>query len=432
MARVKKDSSKKGGKNKRIALFAVMTGVESSPSVVNLVKSLAREGYIVDLFSPYSSKEARGYSYENVNLYFDGGLRKNGKPKITKQVFNFNLIGRCLSALYRSIKLHGIKAGIFYAIFIARYLTLLSHVYSVIKGRKYICFIGVEKEGLVTADLVNYDEVPLIYYSLELYYSARPGIVGGLRFNILKELEAMAHHNAMATIIQDEDRAKVLFEYNKVSKDKQKTLYLPVSMLGETFKERTDFFNRRLGIPRDKKILLQLGMIASARMSLEIAKSAQDWPEDWILVMHGHFFENTEHQVRELNKKGNIFVSETKVPFHDMPKVVASAHIGLVFYKNLKQDYYNNYYIGSSSGQLAHHLQCGIPIITLNIPSLRRVVDEYQCGLAVNDVDSIPEAANIIFSKYEFYRENAFRCFEARYRFDKHFRNISQFIKPLA
>ena len=435
MARVKKkDSFRKRDKNKRIALFAIMPGVESSPSIVNLVESLAEEGYIVDFFSPspYSFEEALGHSYENVNLYFDRGFRKNGKPKITKQTLNFSLIGRFLSGLYRSTKLHGIKASILYAIFIARYLKLLSQVYLAIKGKKYICFIGVDKEGLVSADLVNYDEVPLIYYSLELEYSARPGIVSGLRFNIIKELEAIAHHDAMATIIQDEERAKVLFEYNRVSRDKQKTLYLPVSMLGEAFKERTDFFNRRLGIPGDKKILLQLGMISSTRMSLEIAKSAQEWPEDWALVMHGKFYEDAEHQLRELNEKGNIFVSERKVPLNDMPKVVASAHIGLVFYKDLEEDYYNNYYIGSSSGQLAHHLQCGIPIITINIPSLSRVVDEYQCGLAVNDVNSISEAANIIFSKYEFYRENAFRCFEARYRFDKNFRNISQFIKSLA
>jgi glycosyltransferase involved in cell wall biosynthesis len=432
MARIKMDSSKKGDKNKRIALFAVIPGVESSPSIVNLVESLAEEGYIVDFFLPYSFEKALGHSYKNIHFYPGKGLRANGKPKITKQILNFSLIGRFLSGLYRSTKLHGAKAGILYAIFIARHLAFLSHVYSVIKGRKYICFIGVEKEGLVSADLVNYNEVPLIYYSLELYYSARPGIVSGLRFNIIKELEVMAHHDAMATIIQDEERAKVLFEYNRVSRDKQKTLYLPVSMLGEAFRERTDFFNRRLGIPGDKKILLQLGMIASARMSLEIAKSAQDWPEDWALVMHGKFYEDAEHQLRELNKKGNIFVSERKVPLNDMPKVVASAHIGLVFYKNFKQDYYNNYYIGSSSGQLAHHLQCGIPIITINIPSLSRIVDEYQCGLAVDDVNSIPEAASIIFSKYESYRENAFRCFAARYRFDKYFRNISQFIKSLA
>jgi glycosyltransferase involved in cell wall biosynthesis len=285
--------------------------------------------------------------------------------------------------------------------------------------------------GLFVADLVNHNETPLIYYSLELYNSTPPG-TRRFTFNAYRGLEIIAHHNAIATIIQDEERAKVLFGYNKVPKDKQEILCLPVSVLGDSFKGRTDFFYETLGIPRDKKILLQLGMIASPRMSVEIAKSAQNWPDDWVLVMHGTFYEGTEHQIRNLDKRGNIFLSEKKVPFEDIPKVVASAHIGLVFYKNLiNHNYYNNYYIGSSSGQLAHHLQCGIPIIALNIPSLKRVVDEFQCGLAVDDVDSIAESAKIIFNNYEFFRENAFKCFEERYRFEKYFKNINKFIKSL-
>lgn len=432
MVKVKMDE--KADKCKRVAIFVMMGTIESSSSIVNFIKSLSREGYTVDVFSPNSFKEIFDHGYENINFHPNRGFAARGKHKNIKQILNLNLIGCFLSKLHRSVPRHDIKTCVFYAIFIARYLKLLpylKYISSIIKNRKYVCFVGVEKLGLVVADLVNHDETPLIYYSLELYYSAPSGI-RRFTFNAYRGLEVIAHHNAIATIIQDEERAKVLFEYNKVSEDKQEILYLPVSMRGDSFKERTDFLYDTLGIPRDKKILLQLGMISSPRMSVEIAGSAQNWHDDWVLVMHGNFYEGTEHQIRKLNKRGNIYLSEKKVPFEDIPKVVASAHIGLVFYKNLTDsNYYNNYYIGSSSGQLAHHLQCGIPIITLNIPSLKRVVDGCQCGLAVDDADSITESAKIIFDNYEFFRENAFKCFEERYRFEKHFENINKFIKSL-
>ena len=432
MVKVKMDG--KADKCKRVAIFIMFGGIESSSSIVNFIKSLSREGYTVDVFSPDSFKEIFDHGYENINFYSNRDFDARGKHKNIKQILNLDLIGCLFSKLHRSVKLHDIKSCIFYSLFIARYLKILSYlnyISSIIKSNEHMCFIGVERMGLIVADLVNYNKTPLIYYSLELYYSAPPGI-RRFRFNIIRGLEVIAHYNAIATIIQDEERAKVLFGYNKIPEDKQKTLYLPVSMKGDSFKERSDFLYETLGIPRDKKILLQLGMIASPRMSVEIARSAQNWPDDWVLVMHGTINKDTKQQIKKLNKRGNIYLSEKKVPFEDIPKVVASAHIGLVFYKNfINYNYYNNYYIGSSSGQLAHHLQCGIPIIARNIPSLRRVVDGCQCGLAVDDADSIAESAKIIFNNYEFFRENAFKCFEERYRFEKHFETINKFIESL-
>ena len=422
-------------KDKRVALFIMYKNIENSASIIHFIKSLAEEGYTVDIFSPNRYKVISNYGYENINFYAYRDLNREGKFKfkVIKQIFNPYLIRRSLLKLNDHVRLDGIKTAIFYAIYLVKDLRFLylDHIDSIVKNKRYRCVIGIEKTGLIMADLANCNETPLIYYSLELYYSIPPGI-RGFGFRITKELEARAHNNAIATTIQDKERAKVLFKYNKILEDEQEILYLPVSMLGGPLKERTDYFYKTLDIPRDKKILLQFGTIHSSRTSIEIAKSAQNWPDDWVLVMHGGIDKDAKHQIRKLNKKSNIFLSEKKVPFEEIPKIVASAHIGLVFYKNLTDsNYYNNYYIGSSSGQLAHHLQCGIPIITLNIPSLKRVVDEFQCGLAVDDVDAIVESAKIIFDKYEFFRENAFKCFEERYRFEKYFENIRSFIKCL-
>ena len=433
MVKIKMDEYEKMNECKRVALFIMYEDIESNASIIYFIRSLAENDYTIDVFSPNKYKIICNYRYKNVNFYSYRDIIRKNKFKIIDKILNPNLIRRSLLKLYHLVKLHGIKACILYSTFLSKDLRFLylNYINSIIKNREYICFVGIEKPGLIMADLANYNEVPLIYYSLELCYSVFPGI-RGFKLNIAKKLEVIAHRNAIATIIQDEERAKILFEYNKISEDKQKILYLPVSMLGKPYKQRDDYFYKTLGVPRDKKILLQLGLITSRRMSVEIAKSVQNWPEDWVLVMHGTFREDTKQQIKKLNKKGNIFLSEKKVPFKDIPKVVASAHIGLVFYrKNTNYNYYNYYYIGSSSGQLAHYLQCGIPIIATNIPSLKRVVDEFQSGLTVDDVGSIAVCAKIIFNNYEFFRENAFKCFEERYNFEKYFENIKRFIKCL-
>ena len=427
--------NKSGNKSKRIAFVLFYGGyVDRSPSIINFINSLSKDGYILDIFSINSIQNIFDPDDKNINFYCKSDIMNNRSHIDIIQSLDLKLF-RCLSIkLRRSVSKHGIKTCFFYVLFILRYLNHLSYfsyMLYVTKKNNCMCFIGIEKLGLIVADLTNCNNIPQIYYSLELYYSSPPGI-RGLAFNVTRELEKAAHNNSQSTIVQDEERGNILFGYNDIDKDKQDILYLPVSVLGDSFKERTNYFYETLGIPRDKKIFLQLGMIASLRMSAEIAESAQNWPDDWVLVMHGNFYEGIEQQISNLNKKGNIYISKEKLPFEDIPKVVASAHIGLVFYRVLEDsNYFNNFYIGYSSGQLAHHLQCGIPIIAFNIPSLKKVVDESQCGLIVNNTESIEESAKMILSNYKYFRENAFKCFEERYRFEKHFKDVSKYIDSI-
>ena len=223
MVKFKMDKHRrKMDKHGRVALFIMLRRIERSSSTMYLIKSLSEEGYIIDIFSLNWCKEISNYGYKNINFYSYSDHDGEGKSKITKQILNFKLIRPSLLKLYHLVKLHGVKSGILYSTFLAKHLTwflYLSYIYPIIKNKKYICFIGIDTLGTIMADLANYNNVPLIYYNLELQVE-RQGI-GRLGFYVIKELEIIAHNNSIATIIQDEERAKVLFEYNKISEDKQ-------------------------------------------------------------------------------------------------------------------------------------------------------------------------------------------------------------------
>ena len=309
-----------------------------------------------------------------------------------------------------------------------------SFIFSKIQITDYSCLIGIEKDGLILANLLNKRNIPQIYYSLELFYegpaTAKMEGLEKLKFTVLRQLEIEAHGNSCATIIQDRNRANILFSYNKIIK-MQDLIFMPVAMPGDAFKTSTTDLFDLLEIPKNKKIILQLGGINSERFSLEIAQSTKDWPDEYVLVMHGSFDECYKKEILNL-KSDKIFISEKKLLYSEIPQIVASAYIGLVFYRIKDTNYYNNFFIGNSSGQLAHFLQCGIPIITNDVPDLQDLTSQYLCGLSTNKPESILEGILSISSKYDFYRRNAFTCFEKKYQYNKYCEKFNEYLMSIS
>src|SRR5262249_396722 len=149
---------------------------------------------------------------------------------------------------------------------------------------------GIEKVGLVWAGQVAAKlRAPFLYYSLELYNEeyVRQGLLNSFLFRQLRWAERRYHGRAAATIIQDVDRARVLFASNGLAPADARIVYLPVSLLGPPYTRRSSFLHETLGIPKGRRIILYFGHIRERRYALDLADVAQGFPEDWVLVMHG-------------------------------------------------------------------------------------------------------------------------------------------------
>ena len=68
MMKIKKDTHKED-KHIRVALFITYKDIDCSASLIYFIKSLAEEGYTVDIFSPNTYKIISDYGYENINFY---------------------------------------------------------------------------------------------------------------------------------------------------------------------------------------------------------------------------------------------------------------------------------------------------------------------------------------------------------------------------
>jgi glycosyltransferase involved in cell wall biosynthesis len=412
---------------KRVAFFISGYVFGSSSSIINSAIVFARNGYWVDIFL-YNAGHADGVSFSDKHIDIYNLSDKSGKAKKNPKIILLKLFSkkipphlvRLLGDAISRIKLLFLKDKAH--LFIPKHV--INTVKNIIGNKSYSCFIGFESGGLIFASIIGSElNIPIIYYSLELYLSYDTRF-SGIRFKHKKMLEREYHKDAVATIIQDEERAKLLFEDNKIHSSK--TIVVPVSLLGAHQKNKTRYLYDRLNIPYEKKIVLQIGGIYLDTCSLEIAKAAQYLPDEWVLVMHGYYEDDLIEKIKSVTSNEKICLSLNVVPFDELPDIIASADIGLAFYK-IKS--VNDYYIGSSSGKLPHYLQCGLPVITIDFPSLKRIVEEYQCGISVSNPKVIGTAIKQIMSNYDRYRANAFRCYKERYEFSQHFQKVIDMVE---
>lgn len=296
------------------------------------------------------------------------------------------------------------------------------------QGRSYCALIGVERTGLVWAGaMAERIPAPLIYFSLELYTDDFPHdpLGNGVRTRCLNRMEAQYHRLSQATIIQDAARAQVLLQDNSVRHTQ--LLFLPVSLLGPARREKSDLLHRMLNLPDEQRLLLMFGKIASRRFVPDLVQVAQSFPENWTLVIHdGGASPHSVDMLKAKDRQGRVAVSTTLVPPSELPALISSADIGLVFYA---ADTQNEYLTGRSSEKAAQYARAGVPMVAFNYPSFAGVFDEYQCGLGVETLDGIGEAASCIFVDYDVYRQGAWRAYEQVYEFSRHFQTIAEWLE---
>jgi glycosyltransferase involved in cell wall biosynthesis len=296
----------------------------------------------------------------------------------------------------------------------------------------FVCLIGVEPFGLIAATLAadaskKEKSVPVIYYSKELLLEKE---CSTFESRIVKPLERMCNQMCYLTIIQDKRRAKLLRADNNL--EIESIICVPDAGLGKAYRVKGNLLQEMCGIPQEKKVLLCAGYMAPWAMCLEMAEAAQNWRDDFVLVLHSWQEDLVNQpyitQIRRLTQTHKVYLSLKQVDWQKMPELVSSADIGLALYQNLGEARGE---IGHSSNKLAQYLQMGLPVITTDYPSLRDVIDRYQCGACGSGPDSIEPLAEMIFDDYERYRANAFRCYENDYDFSKHFRKVIERIKDI-
>ncbi|MDH3973174.1 MAG: hypothetical protein OEV42_02740 [Deltaproteobacteria bacterium] len=417
--------------NKKVAFFVYDYILSESPTIVYSALELAKNGFQVDIFYNKRIDDRNVFTNDNISIKFPpmpsgsegmkfdiavgvhenrtGGLVHKAKQAIKSAMPSVILkIMYCFFSLYHRI----------FASFNFYYgeIKFIRQIKGIINKDYYDCFIAVEPEGLLPCTYFSIrHKVPLIYFSLELnnlsWDKKRP---------LFKFFERLGNKRAICTIIQDEERAGILLKDNRV--EDQEVIILPVSARGAAYRKKSNYLREKLGIPEDKKIVLYAGCISGWAMCVELAEASSKWNEEFVLVLHGPRHEkDCLERLMPYTEDGRVRLSLDWVPYGELDALISSGDVGIALYRG---DVLNNRLIGAASSKFAQYLKCGIPIITNDYSSIRKVINKYKCGECIADISESGIAIEEIFGNYLTYSKGAYECYEKRYNFSSNFKPV--------
>ena len=454
---------------KKIALVIFKYPFGASLPLINSAQILAQAGYEVDVFIDAASYEQLQVTFDEQNVVIHPiepacgetasisvGAQTHTEHVTTRAATRDRVADSPLRVIYRKLIYRGPLFRLFSVLqYRIRYGRDLAHpststiehytacFFPELEGfateiashvdETYVCIIGVEPLGLIASTLVAHSVpaeklIPTIYFNTELLLERECRSVQSL---ILKSLEKVCNQACYLTIVQDRPRARYLIQDNELRADR--VICVPVAGLEKSHQHKSNVLRQKFNIGADKHILVYAGNIVEWALCLEMARAAQRWREDKVLVMHSWIADTDDNpyirQIRALTSSEKVYLSFERLPSSELIELLSSADIGLAFYKNKGKNFYE---IGYSSNKLVQYLRVGLPVITINFPSFKKVIDEWQCGAYTSDPAEIEACADALLAQYETFKRNAFRCYEREYTFDRYFAPLLSEIHKLS
>ena len=397
---------------------------------LNCAILLAKEGYAIDLFlhrTPMYADLELLSSYPEIRVHLLSHEEKIQCFQEEAHSFNWRTyyhaarlwLKKFLFPIYAALK---ITRDLFFL-----RILLPRKAFRKMRNKQYACFIGIEKQGLIWAGLLaGRTRTPYLYYSLELYTWEHPYIQQSFMMKIVKLLEKTFHQRSCATIVQDAMRGGILLADNKV--EQTRLLYVPVSLMKPIYTKHSTFFQEKFDLHEEQFIILQFGHISEDRFTLELTEIAQDFPENWRLLLHGCCgFQSVVAKIQARNNRQRVILSLDRLPDSMLQPMAASAKAGLVLYP---PEPINDRLTSRSSEKLALYLQCGVPVVAFNYPGYE-LLEEYGCGVLIRELHELPQAIERIQADHEAFSRNAYRCFMDHYELSRNFQKVIRFINEL-
>lgn len=357
--------------SRRVAMFTAGKCNFISSPLINSAEYLASQGYAVEIYAVESDEfDAPTFASPDIS-YIPYPVPES---RIVGSVF--------LSTPYRLNRLMG--------------------------RNTYQFFVGFDPTGLVFAALLGkWRRTPYVYHSLEIV--SESSLVGWRR-KFDKKIERWFNGGAVLTITQDQHRADVLARENHLDRERIAVVYN--SPLGDILPDKSQWFRERFDIPPTKFIVLGAGSLMKHHMIDRIVETVESWPEPFVLVLHGWFWgEGFEEKIREIadEHRDRVFISTTLLPHADKYQVFQSADIGLVFYDSIDD---NLHFVGAAAGKLFDFMRCGVPVIALNLPGMKELIEDSGAGVVVDNVTDIPNALVDISHDYAHYNKRSLLAFD--------------------
>lgn len=409
---------------KKVAFIMYHYPLGVSSMILNSAKMFARNGIGVDIYIDRDTFNASPASFNEDNIKIIFYEKRFRYLMHLYSVFRFILYINLLRGLIK--RYHSYIPSVFiHLYYLEDYLFSLWLRKRIDDDYDYI--FPVEATALISTNGIK---GRIIYYNMEILdWSERSPIYGRDKI-FLKILESRALKGANAAVIQNENRAE---EFRKINSFSKETYILPVAAMDDPIIYGTDSrLREKFGISDKTKIVIYSGNIMPWAKCLEVVESVKKWPDGFCLVLHTWrkgVFESDEYgrTVKEAAKGLPVFFSDNYLDIEDLPGYLSSADVSLMFYEAIDANFIE---ILFSSNKLAEYLKAALPVITSDVPALRKFVEENGIGFAIGSMDELPHSLLEISSRQESFHKNVIACYQNRFRFENFFMPFFEKLYP--
>lgn len=135
-----------------------------------------------------------------------------------------------------------------------------------------------------------------------------------------------------------------------------------------------------------------VGALSDSRGVPQMVRAAESFPEDWSLVIAGHSA-TPSYRDSLKNLPGWRRVVDRGVVSPDSARdLMLSARVGLVTLQRTTA------YVDSLPTKMFEYMSAGIPVIASDFPLWREIIDQYECGIVVDETD--PEGISAAVTRY--------------------------------
>src|SRR2546423_1966085 len=162
-------------------------------------------------------------------------------------------------------------------------------------------------------------------------------------------------------------------------------------------------------VNHDPYILYQ-GYVHEARGIEKLIKAMEKVPMKLIICGSGNTFHKCVSLTKELGLEEKVIFKGLVLP-QQLYSYTENAFIGINLVENSGL---NQYY--SLANKFFDYMQCAIPQITMNFPEYKRINNEYEIALLIDDLcpDTIANALNSLINNRQLYKEMKDNCMKAR------------------
>jgi len=177
------------------------------------------------------------------------------------------------------------------------------------------------------------------------------------------------------------------------------------------------------------KIIIYQGAINEARGLEFLIPAMKNVDAELHLYGDGNFVAQTKALIVANNLQNKVLLKEKLLPV-ELATVTATAYLGINL---VEHDGLNQYY--SLANKFFDYMQSGIPQVTMNYPEYKRINDNYEIAVLIDDLkeETIAAAINNLLHDTVLYAQLKNNCMAARekYNWQQEEKKLIQFYKEL-